>query len=326
MLENDRAGDGGGRQAHRPLPVVPRLHDDVPVGRALHASRRSRPRAHPGDLPPAAARPPAAGIPRERHAVSGAAALALGAAWLAKPLAPLFAAAGLKHIAAALRLAPPVQSAGKAHRGRHLSGRRAAQGPRRAAVRLRQRGARAATSRRPPSACSTATASRWSSRRRGLLRLARPPHGPRARCAGAGARQYRRLDAEIEGEGLDAILVTISGCGTTVKDYGFMLRTDPAYADKARGGLGQGPRRIRVSVGAARDAAHETERRLAGWSSPTTPPARCSTARAFTASRGMCWPELGFVVKDIAEGHLCCGSAGTYNILQPDIAPTAARP
>jgi len=38
---------------------------------------------------------------------------------------------------------------------------------------------------------------------------------------------------EIEGEGLDAILVTISGCGTTVKDYGFMLRTDPAYAAKA---------------------------------------------------------------------------------------------
>ena len=43
---------------------------------------------------------------------------------------------------------------------------------------------------------------------------------------------------EIEGEGLDAILVTTSGCGTTVKDYGFMLRTDAAYADKAAQGVG----------------------------------------------------------------------------------------
>ena len=39
--------------------------------------------------------------------------------------------------------------------------------------------------------------------------------------------------AEIEGGGLDAILITASGCGTTVKDYGFMLRADPAYAEKA---------------------------------------------------------------------------------------------
>ncbi len=39
---------------------------------------------------------------------------------------------------------------------------------------------------------------------------------------------------EIEGEGLDAIIITASGCGTTIKDYGFMLRVDPAYAEKAR--------------------------------------------------------------------------------------------
>ncbi len=38
---------------------------------------------------------------------------------------------------------------------------------------------------------------------------------------------------ELDGQGLDAILITVSGCGTTVKDYGFMLRTDPAYAAKA---------------------------------------------------------------------------------------------
>ena len=57
MLEHDRAGDRRGGHAHRPLPVVPRLHDDLPLGRALHASGRSRPRAYRGDLPAAAARP-----------------------------------------------------------------------------------------------------------------------------------------------------------------------------------------------------------------------------------------------------------------------------
>ena len=56
------------------------------------------------------------------------------------------------------------------------------------------------------------------------------------REAGAFAKARANIDAwtrEIEGEGLDAILITMSGCGTTVKDYGFMLRTDPAYAEKA---------------------------------------------------------------------------------------------
>ena len=46
-------------------------------------------------------------------------------------------------------------------------------------------------------------------------------------------RQHRRLDREIDGEGLDAILDTASGCGTTIKDYGHMFRHDPAYAEKA---------------------------------------------------------------------------------------------
>ena len=60
-------------------------------------------------------------------------------------------------------------------------------------------------------------------------------------------------------------------------------------------------------------------KRRPGSPSPITPPARCSTASAFIGNRRICSP-LGFVVKDVPEGHLCCGSAGTYNILQPDIA------
>ena len=56
------------------------------------------------------------------------------------------------------------------------------------------------------------------------------------REAEALAQARNNIDAwtrEIDGAGLDAILITVSGCGTTVKDYGFMLRSDPAYAEKA---------------------------------------------------------------------------------------------
>ena len=57
-----------------------------------------------------------------------------------------------------------------------------------------------------------------------------------------------------------------------------------------------------------------------GSPSPTIPPARCSTASASTAQPKELLAKLGFVVLDVPDGHLCCGSAGTYNILQPDFA------
>jgi glycolate oxidase iron-sulfur subunit len=121
---------------------------------------------------------------------------------------------------------------------------------------------------------------------------------------------------EIDGGGLDAILITVSGCGTTVKDYGFMLRQDPAYAEKAK----------RVSA-LAKDVTEylATLDLRAG----ATPPrltvayhAACSLQHGQKVVHApkdlLC--KLGFVVKDVAEGHLCCGSAGTYNILQPALA------
>lgn len=132
----------------------------------------------------------------------------------------------------------------------------------------------------------------------------------------AGARA--NVDAwtrEIEGEGLDAILATISGCGTTVKDYGFMLRNDPAYAAKA----------ARVS-GLTRDVSEY----LASLKLEAPVPsgltvayhAACSLQHGQRVTREPkeLLSRLGFVVKDVPEGHLCCGSAGTYNIMQPDIA------
>lgn len=133
----------------------------------------------------------------------------------------------------------------------------------------------------------------------------------------ASARQ--NIDAwtrEIEGEGLDAIVVTASGCGTTIKDYGFMLRLDPAYAEKA----------ARVSA-LAKDVTEYLA--MLDLPEPTRKPgtvvayhSACSMqhGQKITRQPKDLLTRAGFVVKEPREGHLCCGSAGTYNILQPEIS------
>lgn len=120
---------------------------------------------------------------------------------------------------------------------------------------------------------------------------------------------------EIEGDGLDAILVTASGCGTTIKDYGFILRDDPAYAEKA----------ARVSA-----LAQDVSEFLAGTTLQASAPqvvvvayqAACSLqhGQKVTDAPRRLLAEAGYIVKTPADAHLCCGSAGTYNVLQPAIA------
>jgi glycolate oxidase iron-sulfur subunit len=120
----------------------------------------------------------------------------------------------------------------------------------------------------------------------------------------------------IDGEGLDAIVVTTSGCGTTVKDYGFMLRLDPAYAEKA----------ARVSS-LAKDISEYLETLDLGEPVREKRPivayhAACSLqhGQQIKLAPKALLAHAGFEVREPAEGHLCCGSAGTYNILQPEIA------
>jgi glycolate oxidase iron-sulfur subunit len=122
--------------------------------------------------------------------------------------------------------------------------------------------------------------------------------------------------AEAERGGLDAILVTTSGCGTVIKDYGYMLREDRDFAGPA----------ARISA-LAKDV---TEYLDSIKMRPVQPVgdliiayhAACSLSHGqkITALPKDLLSKNGFVVKDIPESHLCCGSAGTYNILQPDIA------
>jgi glycolate oxidase iron-sulfur subunit len=127
------------------------------------------------------------------------------------------------------------------------------------------------------------------------------------------ARARRSIDQWVD-EYVDAVVITSSGCGTVIKDYGHMLRLDPAYAEKAkmisakaqdvaeflgRLDLPQGNAKMRLAYHSACSMQH-------GQNIKTLPQTLLRRA--------------GFDVHDVPEGHLCCGSAGTYNILQPEIS------
>ncbi|MEK9904365.1 MAG: glycolate oxidase subunit GlcF [Rhodospirillales bacterium] len=142
-------------------------------------------------------------------------------------------------------------------------------------------------------------------------------HMGRAEEGHDAARQ--NVDAwtrEIDGDGLDAIVINASGCGTSVKDYGFMLRGDPGYAKNAErvsaltkdivefmGEIGlqnpKPPEQMKVAYHSACSMQH-------GQQLKDEPKALLEDA--------------GFQVVTPLEPHLCCGSAGVYNIMQPKIA------
>jgi glycolate oxidase iron-sulfur subunit len=120
--------------------------------------------------------------------------------------------------------------------------------------------------------------------------------------------------------GLDAVVANASGCGTMLKDYGFLLREDAAYAEKAAG-----------IAALARDIS-EVIAEL-NLQSPRAPePLRVAYHSACSLQHGQkidrlpkdLLAEAGYEIAAIPEAHLCCGSAGTYNLLQPELA-TALR-
>jgi glycolate oxidase iron-sulfur subunit len=165
--------------------------------------------------------------------------------------------------------------------------------------------------------------------RRLLVRLgAEVVEAPGAGCCGAlvhhlgrraEARSFARRNVRAwQDLALDAIVATASGCGTMVKDYGHVLADDAAWAEPAR----------RVAS-LARDVT-EVVARLTNGAAPrgehtgTTVAyhAACSLqhGQKITALPRRLLAEAGFIVREVAEGHLCCGSAGTYNLTQPALA------
>ena len=140
--------------------------------------------------------------------------------------------------------------------------------------------------------------------------------GRRAAADAFAARLIANLRAAGAAGEFAAVVVNASGCGTQLKDYGFLLRNDPELA-----------------VDAARFSALTRDITEVLAQSPL--PVQGASPRPVVAYHSACsmqhgqkldavprrlLREAGFEVRDIAEGHLCCGSAGSYNILQPQIA------
>jgi glycolate oxidase iron-sulfur subunit len=247
---------------------------------------------------------------------NGRVRLALRAGRLAKPFVPVLEALGLTRLAAMLRLAPAVLPPARADQGQTVF---AARGPVRGRVALMD-------------GCVTpvigpqvqAAAIRVLTRHGVEVVM---PQGQGC-CGGlehhagrkdaALARVRANVDAwqsEIDRAGLDAIVITASGCGTTVKDYGHMLRTDAAYSARA----------ARISKLTLDISEYLTRLRIVQQRSPgltVAYHAACSMQHGQKVVRPPkeLLSNLGFVVKDIPESHLCCGSAGTYNVLQPELS------
>ena len=138
--------------------------------------------------------------------------------------------------------------------------------------------------------------------------------GKAALAHGSAAANIRAFMAEKAAGGLDAVVINTSGCGTTVKDYGHMFRNEPLAADAAVvAGLAKdvsevlvtlglpegGPKGLRVAYHAACSLQHGQQIK--------------------TAPKDLL-KRVGFEVVEPADSHLCCGSAGTYNLLQPEIS------
>jgi glycolate oxidase iron-sulfur subunit len=141
--------------------------------------------------------------------------------------------------------------------------------------------------------------------------------GKERRANALGATLVERLAGELEGRGLDAIVANASGCGTHVKDYGYVFRDDARLAARA------------AAVSAKARDVTEVLAELG------LPPVAAQAPRLAVAYHSACSMQhgqkveqpprallaaAGYEVREIAEGHLCCGSAGTYNVLQSEIA------
>ncbi len=129
----------------------------------------------------------------------------------------------------------------------------------------------------------------------------------------------RNIDAwwPIIEEGAEAIVTTASGCGVIVKDYGQLLKDDPIYSEKAR----------RIS-GLTRDISeildHEDLSKLKDVTATHRTAVHCPCTLTHGQNLDGCVERIlekaGIPLAKVSEGHLCCGSAGTYSLLQPEIS------
>ena len=135
----------------------------------------------------------------------------------------------------------------------------------------------------------------------------------------SAAANIRAWMVEKRAGGLDAIVINTSGCGTTVKDYGHMFRNDPLAEEAATvAGLAKDISEVLTRIGLPEGAAKGL--RVAYH-------AACSLqhGQQIKSAPKDLLKRVGFEVVEPADSHLCCGSAGTYNLLQPEISQELKR-
>lgn len=128
------------------------------------------------------------------------------------------------------------------------------------------------------------------------------------------AKNIRAWVREMDGDGLDAIVINTSGCGTTVKDYGHMFRNESLAAEAARvSAIAMDISELLMQL----DIPEGTDKGLT-----VAYHAACSLQHG---QKIKTYPKdllkrAGFKVVEPSDSHLCCGSAGTYNLMQPEIS------
>jgi glycolate oxidase iron-sulfur subunit len=158
---------------------------------------------------------------------------------------------------------------------------------------------------------------------------------PEAACCGAVSYHLEARDEALDfmrrnvdawwphvEAGAEALVITASGCGVMVKDYGYQLSADPAYADKAAR-VAALSKDVSEVILAERDklvalvaAAPSVTRRRIAFHAPCT----LQHGLKLKSTVETLLTSLGCDLTPVRDAHLCCGSAGTYSVLHPDIA------
>ena len=145
---------------------------------------------------------------------------------------------------------------------------------------------------------------------------------------GGKAEMKHNIDAwwpHVEG-GVEALVMNASGCGVTVKEYGFILKDDPAYAEKAAriSELTRDLSELLPVIAESLQASRPALMQKIAASAPRLafhPPCTLQHGQQLRGGVEQYLGALGFDIKvSNNEAHLCCGSAGTYSVLQPEIA------
>jgi glycolate oxidase iron-sulfur subunit len=136
------------------------------------------------------------------------------------------------------------------------------------------------------------------------------------------ARQNIRAWEKVRGGGLDALIINASGCGTTVKDYGHLFAREPGMAGPAEqiAALARDVSELLWAIGLRKPSVGVPPYRVA-YHDP------CSmqhVQKVIEQPRALL-RAAGFEVVDVPERHFCCGSAGTYNLLQPEMAKALGK-